>query len=231
MAERPSPLFHFKIGHDGGREVSMMKATGIGFVCALLLMATSAGADDFAPPLWRGFPNTTWGQWEFGTDDQTPPADDGFFAFGDPSMTVTPGTNMGWLDDYEGRQGVWQLSGWFDVTLQNDPVERPFKDIWLQLTWFPQNETAAPVIEILDPEVSEPFVTTPTDDEELSDGWHHTVFHFQIFPNPAEETLRVQGAINVDEVVIDTRCVPEPATLVLVVTGSIGVILLRRRHP
>ena len=48
-----------------------------------------------------------------------------------------------------------------------------------------------------------------------------------IEPNPAFEIVRIDGAVMVDEIVIDTICIPEPASLALLGLG--GLALMRRR--
>lgn len=198
-----------------------------GVVVLGLIINATALAEDLNPPTWRGYANTSWASWEFSTNANDPaPYDDGFLPWGDPFMSVEPGAGQDWMDISEGRQGVWPLSGWIDVTMQNDPIERPFKEIWLQLTWWPQNETAFPTISITDP--PGPIITNPLSEEMLPDGWMYSIYHLQIQPNPSQESLRIQGAIDVDEVVIDTWCVPEPVSLLLIALGGL-ILSIRRR--
>jgi hypothetical protein len=213
-------------------------------VVLLTAFAATAVADDFGPPNWRGQPNTTWGRWEFDVEPGAPDAppitggltwfqdyDAGVFPFGDPVLRVEPGATQSWfpVDTRGGSQrvGIWPLSGFLEVELQNSPIARETKEIWIQLTWLPQTACSFPAVEIVDPATG----VTVTDflfQEELDDGWFHTIYHLQLSPNPSQETVQIFGAVDVDELVIDTWCVPEPATMAMLTAGGV-VALLRRR--
>jgi hypothetical protein len=202
----------------------------IALFAVFTMLVGTAAADDIAPPSWRGDDNTSWVQWEFSTDANPPMYDAGVLPWGDPQITVTPGCDcLEWIETHEGRQGVWPLSGEIDVVLENDPVERPYKDVWVQVTWLEQVSGAVPRIEVLDPYYI--YDDTPLFYEaDLGDGWHHSVFHLPISPNPAQETLKISGAIYVDELVIDTQCAPEPTALGLILFGGMAALARRRRR-
>ena len=59
--------------------------------------------------------------------------------------------------------------------------------------------------------------------------WIHSAFSMRIYPNPSFEIVRIDGGIMVDEVVIDTICVPEPRTLGLLGLGVLTSVFRRRR--
>ena len=214
-------------------------------VVLLTAFAATAVADDFQPPNWRGHPNTTWGRWEFDVEPGAPDAppitsgdawyqdsDDGFFPFGDPELRVEPGAGQSWtFEDVRGgsdRVGIWPLSGYLEVTMQNSEIAREFKQIWIQLTWRSQNGDSIPAIEIIDPAVDFTY-TQSLFEEELPNGWMHSIYHIDLSPNPSYETIQIFGAVDVDELVIDTYCVPEPATMAMLSVGGIAALLRRRR--
>jgi hypothetical protein len=184
------------------------------------LMVGSALADDLNPPAWRGQPRTTFGEWEFSTNNPTPPPEPGYlYPWGLPSTTVAPGLFQNWMDNWGERQGVWPLSGEIHVTIPNNPEPLPYKDIWIQLTWAQQAPNVWPAVS----ETRFGVPATLLAEVPLPNGWFHSTYEIQLQPNPDWEQVLITGAVNVDEMVIDTRCVPEPGTLVLFVLGGLAV--------
>ena len=220
---------------------------------ALCSVPFASLAEDLQAPWWRGQRSTTSQYWEFGLDDPGNPLGDGLAPDGTPlggndwlpstMLWVTPGEGMGWLQednvyDYEltdGRTGtvglgVWQLSGWIEVIVDNhDPRPENEKLIWVQLTWRPQDEGEVPIFEGLDPApywgpvIVEEIIFDPADP--LS--WRETTYYWKLDWNPPDEAFTISGTINVDELVIDTWCVPEPG--IFVFAGAALLLMLRRR--
>jgi hypothetical protein len=98
--------------------------------------------------------------------------------------------------------------------------------MWVQITWRPQDQGMVPVIENLVPAPHQDYPVSIVEEELLADGWFETTFTWRISPNPVDEMFRISGSIDVDELVIDTWCIPEPATLMLLAFGG---LLLRKR--
>ena len=67
------------------------------------------------------------------------------------------------------------------------------------------------------------------ENELQGDGWMHTTYYFEVEPNPDLEFIGLffTDLIAVDQVVIDTICIPEPITISLLGLG--GLVLIRRR--
>jgi type II secretory pathway component PulL len=63
--------------------------------------------------------------------------------------------------------------------------------------------------------------------------WTVDVVSFEIEPNPWFETIYMSwpraGTVDVTQVVVDTICMPEPATLAMLAIGFGGLAFLRRR--
>jgi hypothetical protein len=127
----------------------------------------------------------------------------------------------------EGRLGVLPLSGCLHVIVDNHDPWKPEKWIRLQLTWRPQDPGEYPIICDLDPLPIDPPVII--EEVIIGDGWVETTYDWYLDWNPPDESFNIMGTINVDEVVIDTWCIPEPATMSLLALGAAGLLIRRRR--
>lgn len=190
-----------------------------------ILAPISAQADDLFPPPWRGLDGTTWAEWTFSTPDPAPLPDQGFNPYGLTDLVVYPGVGQNWWSELDGRLGVWPLSGEIWTTIPNRPLPLPWKDIWIQLTWEPQAPGNTPFVLTTAPEQ---IFATLVQETPLGGAWMHSIYSIHIEPNPNIETVVITGGINVDQLVIDTICIPEPAGLSMAVLG--GLVLLRRRR-
>jgi len=126
------------------------------------------------------------------------------------------------------REGIWALSGHMDVMVDNFPDLNDWKIMWIQLTWHESVENAEPALLNFDPAYDTKEIVFETT-EPLCGGWMVTIWEVVIEDNPPDESFRIQGDILVDQLVIDTWCMPEPATLALLGFGGLGVLLRRRR--
>jgi len=194
-----------------------------------LLCAVPSLAEDLNSPGWRTDPpgqeTTTYQAWEFGTDDNPVNPDVDLNAFGTAVASLTgsfPVTR--WHAAHEGRTGVWQFDDYILLDVPNSPEPNEYKDIWIQLTFLAE--------EGADPEIlSQPYASEVeiVDHVQLSDTWIHGTYRVRIEPNPASELVYIMPrdcTLFVDEIVVDTICIPEPASLALLVCGA---LVWRRR--
>ncbi|MBN1918658.1 MAG: hypothetical protein JW889_12180 [Verrucomicrobia bacterium] len=215
-----------------------------------------SSAEDWLPPPWRGEWSTTSQYWEFSCpltgmedlDGDGNPEDgltpDGSPVGGDPYLPSTrlwvyPEAGTEWIAVDEPVQwgdrligeGVWPLSGYMDVIVDNhDPHPENIKLIWVQVTWRPNAADQDLEFYWFDPM---PVACPVVIDELLYQpdnplGWRTTVYFWQLDWNPPDEMFRFGGEIHVDELVVDTWCVPIPEPGLLAIAGC-GLLLLRRR--
>lgn len=202
------------------------------------LAAPAALADDLNPPEWRGQPNSTFQHWSFDSD-----LSDGAGSWA-PDVAENPfgapdfyDYSLGtWTDGYEGRTGVYQLDSEYDfelieINLPNSPEPNPVK--WVRIQ----------VVSHWDGEVLEPDVYIGGDEWEITDseiypldpedqfGWIYSRWDISIYPNPEFEEIDLYSfngyPLIIDQIVVDTICIPEPGTMGLL--SLAGLALLRRR--
>ncbi len=116
--------------------------------------------------------------------------------------------------------GVWGLSGEIDVYIPNWPERRPEKEIWIQLTWKAGELDQSPFLPDVPivgvaADIFGSMTMTRQDFSVGQDGWYQSVFDIHLWPNPTKEWIAVKGDILVDQLVIDTICIPEPGTILL----------------
>jgi hypothetical protein len=198
------------------------------------------GVVDPQAPWWRGLWSTTYQYWDFYTADPGPglkPDGPGPLDEGPPYVTgYLPSTELqvfplgDWIDidPATGREGIWPLSGWIDVIVDNHNPPNLEKRIRVQVFWRPQDPSdplSVPAIENINPPPSKmPLQLIGRYD--LGDGWYEDTFEWRLDFNPPDEIFTISGNIDVDALVVDTWCIPEPTTLSVL---ALGVLALLRR--
>jgi hypothetical protein len=195
----------------------------------------------------------SWADWSFDTPGPVPdfpPDNQGwnwvFHDAGDSAMGDLPQShespyvrltgNATWIGAAEGRQGIVGGTAPVDFHVWMDNEQAPLvKQVWLQFDMW-----AAPDW----PTTMSLMVSYPTDvgiqkaspilfpaPPTLPDGWIRVTAYWEI-PQPEWEQIEIvmppSGQyLLIDNLKLATQCVPEPAALVLLVTG--GMVLSRRR--
>lgn len=206
--------------------------TLLAVLAVVVAVSVPALADDKQPPPWtRGDDRTTFERWEFSDTNPAPLPDQLLNPYGVPQTTIVPKPGASWLPVYDNRIGVWPLSGYMDIVIPNvrDHLDWD-KHLWVQLTWELEG-SQLPIIGVQGPTgelVLGKFIEEDSFDGEPGHPWFHTTWEIILPFNPPEEILHIAGDIMVDELVVDTICVPEPITLSLLALG--GLALLKRRR-
>lgn len=207
---------------------------------AVFAVSTSAAfADDLVPPPWvRGGPQTTTQEWDFLTVNDI---------FGHPINGI--GNPYGQPQVTNPQDGVWLPN---DSSFNPNPTTRPGivciapgvtlkfripnqenldnqKNVWAQVTWW-----AAPGTNVVvSPLAPAPNTGTIIGTLPLGSGWNHTTASFVLAQQPAFEDFWIQNFttsnLYIDQVVIDTQCVPEPATMSILGFGGLAIAARRRR--
>lgn len=227
----------------------MKKKLGVFTAVALVI---AAGGTAGAGMWWqRGDPGTTFQDWNF-LDGDNPATPEYYYNpnAGTPTAAVvvsgiSNSHQPGWSWDYLGRYGVWH--GRFASVTMNIPnfdAANSFKEVWVEVgflgdllpdpgspqypagTYGPQLTAwlngvelqgvvmlGAPVIEAAD------------------EGWQKLKIGWRIEPNPDVEEIYLafsNSGAAIDYIFVDTICVPEPATLMLLGIG--GLLLTYRKR-
>ncbi len=137
-----------------------------------------------------------------------------------------------WLPNAANRMGVYLLREDLAFEIPNQPFQNPRKIIWVQVTFFPDPATGmGPNVTVDVPIPPYNVIPQPPAYTTLPGGWVHGLYMFDVFPNPNYETIWVVGPnILVDQVVIDTWCVPEPGSLMALGAGLSGFVGLAWRR-
>lgn len=187
-----------------------------------------AAIDVDLPPWWLDEDtDVTWQVWNFYTSDTdfVEPDSVGFDSLLGTHITISPQTE--WLQDYNpfvyygiaGGEGIWNLSGGSINAFVENYDQPGTEKIWIQITWQPQQQDNHPVIYVDDPLGGTGPVTDPVIETLLENNWIHSTYEITLNYNPPFETIRIEGFIYVDDLVIDTLSIPEPAMICLLAAG------------
>jgi hypothetical protein len=199
---------------------------------------TASLATDVLPPAWRGQANTTLQAWSFDTAANPAVLTLDENIYGTPSATIHV-TDTGFPQETfwkatngNGHVGVWRIHGsdYLLLDLPNTPTTDPSssKEIWLQITYSAgtdEAEDVKPEIQTLPSYASLELIQSTVVDSL----YYRDVYRIRLVPNPTEERIAIlprYSNVYIDEIVVDTICIPEPATMLIL---GLGAVLLRKR--
>lgn len=217
-----------------------MKKKGIRWVILGLLCLVVAQMSSTA------MASLTYQQWTFDDDDNPAPPEIYVNEYGVPSALINASGDVtfgshGWGSSIQGHNGVWYGDTIVaDLTIPNRPEPNWYKEVWVEIlgrgsllgegytgTGYSLGEgyeVIAPVNSLV-----EDLGFTATYEP---DGWLKIIFGLRIYPNPDLEiirfTLEDTGAA-IDHIIVNTECVPEPMTLVLLGFGGLLCGRIRQR--
>lgn len=216
----------------------MNKLVSIGAIISMFLSAV-ASAGVVSAPDWRGLDGTTYQEWRF--DDADNPAAPEVIDndYGSASASITVGfMGSGWWNDELGlgtQTGIWDIGGddgSIVLDIDNRPLALDYKEIYLQVT-YSQGLYASPTIDIAGAQ----FISSQTEFIEadgFGGGWYIDQSVWRITPNPSYEQIVLTGdsfsGSLIDQIVVDTYCVPEPTSIVLLMLGGFAVFRKRRQR-
>lgn len=201
-----------------------MKKFGL-FVFAVFLVAAPAGAIIIDT-------GTTYQCWDFNNATRYGIIGEGNNPYGDPVANINDlsGTGVEWTDNYG---GWWGNDFMIILDIPNSPDNGPdtYKLLTIEMTYMGELAT----FWMMDPETMNFFDPVEgTLDIEYGDVWTHFTQQWRIEPNPRKELIAIglKGATApaaIDQICVDTICVPEPATMALLALGA-GCVLRRRKR-
>lgn len=213
------------------------------------LLITTCFADDFNPPDWRGDPLSIEAEWDFenGPPEYELVPDVTYNTVGGSNgetlsgylTHIDYGTNSYYVDDPDGagpKGAGWYFDG-FVIHIDNWIDLEPYKDIRVQFTAYKETIDGQ-ILELGDPTAMGLDVSAvPLDSWSVTGGgWDSdgvitwAWLDIRIWPNPDREDLwfdtPLQGVI-IDQVYVDTISIPEPATMGLLIVGSLALVRKR----
>ncbi len=221
----------------------MFKTLSISIVVFVLIFLSSAAlADDLFGPDWAEEPGSQFWEWDTWEGFPGPMSPDGGHSIPLPGVpdVAPPWASTGENDatlypQMLDRDWVVQVEIDDDLIfhLDNYDIANEQKLVRVQITYWSQAGTpGSPSGFNVWTDQGGPVFFPAVEAESYyhTDGWVTKAYDFTLEPNPEWEDIGLKFnnyPEYVDQVVIDTWCVPEPATLGLMLVGSLA--LLRRR--
>ncbi|MBN2578899.1 MAG: PEP-CTERM sorting domain-containing protein [Pirellulales bacterium] len=221
-----------------------------GALALAIVAAPATFAEDYwgGPPegTWeRGDPGTTWQNWHLCVNTLPDTPDEGNNPYGTPFFEITSGT-FEWANNWEcpPELGGFGEDGWHctqegggvvSVWIPNTPDPLRIKKMFVQITSTKAPSSVTPV-----GAGGETAGTWPTGLPQIQwpgpapfgGSWYTYNYGLSLEPNPVGEWINIEVpyCTVIGEIVVDTICVPEPSTFVLLGCGAIGLLFCAWRR-
>jgi len=217
-------------------------ATGL---IGLGLVAPALGQWWEYPPPWRGAEGSTYQEWTFDDNDnpaapevidnpyegQAPPYGGTVAVVLGGDFQPPPWSTAVWAPQVFQRDGVWTEVAVMDLIIDNTPEVMPAKEVWIEVVYWGPSSPPFPSQDHVDISVEN---GTLLDDQRFPLGgppgipeapqWWLALTKWRLEPSPSYEMVLIgppsEGATAIiDQVVVDTIVLPEPATGLTAVAG------------
>ncbi|MHC4755283.1 MAG: PEP-CTERM sorting domain-containing protein [Planctomycetota bacterium] len=197
---------------------------------------------DFVPD-WRKLEGATYQEWSFDTESANPVLpEDELNNYGQPTADITvTDFGSGWLDVLLGlgtQTGVWDIGPAGSIVIDLPTQVTPpgnYTEVWIQVVYFEDpGFFLAPDISMLAGQLQADQTQTQLVESTIPSGnWilQKSVWYLDL-TTPIEQ-ITISADLNyssiIDKVIIDARVVPEPATVGLLLFGSVIMLAKKRR--
>ena len=205
-----------------------MKKLNLFLLIIVLILTNVVSAIDADPPAWRtnNVPGLTFQSWEFMDPSNPAPPSLESNVYGIVDCDIHNGEFTNNLPNPDGSGPP--VSGWYFpiedngimLMIPNDPAPNPEKKIRIQITSTKSPGSDAINITADNPPLTTNYLTYSAAWQHSDASWYTYVYEYHVEPNPDSENINITFLANtiVEEIVVDTWCLPEPSFLIILLS-------------